>query len=252
MKTKLIPYGLFGTFITLAYASSRDHRHQPLCGRGLHHALATQQLVCLGDTGGVYDPATLSPWTHVPFCIKGKSDQPWCVFTNSDTSLPVSRKAPVHNHGISVVTTPELASTSLNLLDHLKSQPNGRKETEGRWRNLYKVTAIPGKGLGAVATERIPKGQTILVDRAMVLSAAEYPDDVARDQVQTLLNVAVKQLPDPERVYNLSRKGRDEEEGFSAVEDLLLSNSFLVEVNGETLMGLFGDLAVSLWTSLLW
>ncbi|KAM7191950.1 hypothetical protein V8F20_009074 [Naviculisporaceae sp. PSN 640] len=244
MKTKTVSYGFISIFILPASAISGGGREQRLCGRGLPHTLATKQLICLGDSyNHSYDPASFSPWTHAPFCIKGSSSQPWCVFTNADTSLPVAGKAPGDNHGISIITTPELASTSLNLLEYLPSHPRETKQTTADWQKLYKVTPIPGKGLGAIATEKIPKGRIVLTDRAMILSAAEYPDDVTREQVQILLNRAVEQLPDPEMVHNLSRKGRPEDGDFSEVEDLLLSNSFLVEVRRETLIGLFGDLS---------
>ncbi|KAK4212573.1 hypothetical protein QBC37DRAFT_465571 [Rhypophila decipiens] len=191
------------------------------------------------------DPTTFSPWTHRPFCLKASSD-PWCVYTNADTSS--SGRASV-NHGISIITTPELASGTLNLLKHVpptglsSSDTASHSATRKNESKPCQVKSVTGKGLGAIATRRILKGEKVLVDRVAVLSAAEYPEDISRKQVQDLLAKAVEQLPEPEMVLKLSRKGRGEEQGFSVVEDLLLSNSFLVEVGGQSLMGLFGDLA---------
>ncbi|KAM7189665.1 hypothetical protein V8F33_009913 [Rhypophila sp. PSN 637] len=219
------------TASVLSIRNQSARHHQPLCGKGLPQAiLGENQLVCLDDMNTGSDPTTFSPLTHQPFCLKASSG-PFCVYTNADTSS--SGKAWV-NHGISIITTPELASGTLNLLEH--GPPTGNSKP-------YHVKSVTGKGLGAIATRRILRGKKALVDRVAILSAAEYPEDVSRKQVQDLLAKAVEQLPEPEMVLKLSRKGRGEEQGFSVVEDLLLSNSFLVEVGGQSLMGLFGDLA---------
>ncbi|KAK3314330.1 hypothetical protein B0H66DRAFT_483703 [Apodospora peruviana] len=217
---------------SFAYLASAS---QPLCGRGLPSSpLLAAKLVSIDETNTGRDPTSWSPWTHKPRCVEA-ADSPFCVFTNSDPAIGGLDK------GISIITTPEKASGSMNLLEHITlSHAPPRDKSPKR---PYAVRDVLGKGKGTIATAKIAKGQTILVDHVLVLSVAEYPDDVLRTEVQELLGTAVEQLSEPERIYELSRKGRNEEEGFSEVEDLLLSNSFLVEVAGGSYMGLFPDLA---------
>jgi hypothetical protein len=113
----------------------------------------------------------------------------------------------------------------------------------------YEVRDIPGKGKGAIATRRIEKGKAVLVDHASILAVVEYPADVMREEVQELLRVAAAQLRDPERVEELARQERreqdEDEAGMSLMEDVLLTNSFGVVVGGKEYMALFADVAVS-------
>ncbi|KAK4166847.1 hypothetical protein QBC43DRAFT_256544 [Cladorrhinum sp. PSN259] len=175
------------------------------------------------------NPLSLTPWTHPPHCIYA-DESPHCAFTNAF-------------HSISIITTPDEASTSLNVLSHAVNSrffaPHRLYPTKP-----YKVVSIDGKGKGAVATRKISKGMAILVDTAAVLAEAEYPADVMREEVQELMRVAVENLPDGGRkVKELSRVGRDEEEA-DEMEDTLLTNSFVVGLaGGKEYMGLFVEVA---------
>ncbi|KAK4223497.1 hypothetical protein QBC38DRAFT_425404 [Podospora fimiseda] len=170
----------------------------------------------------------LTPWTHLPHCIYA-DQSPHCVYTNAF-------------HSISIITTPDEASTSLNLLSHSINPPFFAPKKIYPIKP-YKVVSIPGKGKGAVATRRIQKGMAILVDTASILAQAEYPADVTREEVQDLMGAAVGRLRDGgEGVRALSRKGRSEEED-DELEDILLNNSFAVVLGGKNYMGLFVDVA---------
>ncbi|KAK3987356.1 hypothetical protein QBC44DRAFT_295254 [Cladorrhinum sp. PSN332] len=173
-------------------------------------------------------PLSLTPWTHPPHCIYA-DESPHCAFTNAF-------------HSLSIITTPDEASASLNLLSHSVGAPffAPHKLYSNR---PYKVVDMPGKGKGAVATQKITKGMAILVDTAAILAAAEYPADVMREEVQDLMDVAVGRLPDDGAgVKALSRMGRDEEEA-NEMEDTLLTNSFVVGLGGKEYMGLFVNVA---------
>ena len=186
-------------------------------------------------------PLSLAPWTQPPHCIYAE-ESPYCVFTNA-------------HHSLSIITTPDEASTSLNLLSHHSVDPPSFFAPQKLYLSPpYKVVDVPGKGKGAVATQRIQKGMAILVDTASVLAAAEYPADVMREEVQDLMEAAVDRLADSGNgVRAQSRMGRrDEEEeeeeggeGMSEMEDTLLTNSFVVGLGGKEYMGLFVDVAVS-------
>lgn len=210
---------------------------------------------CLDST--ILQPRAWYPWTHRPHCVEAE-DSPRCVFT----------RAGAHS-GISVVTTPDEAAEALNPFRHNLHDDNSNPTTPAS-RRPYEVRDIPGKGKGAVATRRIAKGTAVLVDRAAVLAAVEYPAEVMREEVQELLALAAAQLPDPEAVQGLAKRGPsrsgskknrvdgggdDEDDGgeeeeeaveMSEMEDIMVTNTFAVPVGGKEYMALFPNLAVSL------
>ncbi|KAK0664542.1 hypothetical protein QBC41DRAFT_17815 [Cercophora samala] len=203
-----------------------------LCGRGLPTIPFNRTaLTTIGPYS--YDPPAWSPWTHRPYCLEA-NEEPWCVYTNA---------ASPKGHGISIITTPEIAGSALNILEHPFDQKFFAPEKLYLPRP-YKVVDIPGKGKGAIATQKIEKGKAILVDHASIIAAAEYPSDVMREEVQDLLATAVHRLGNPEKVLGLSRKGREgEDEGATEIEDLLLTNSFTVGIQGKEFIALFADLS---------
>lgn len=87
-----------------------------------------------------------------------------------------------------------------------------------------------------VAKRRIPRGETFLVDYAAILASVEFPGRVRRAQGIELLDRAAGQLPDPERVLRLARSST---QGAPVVEDVMRTNTFSLEIDGETYMGLF-------------
>jgi hypothetical protein len=226
--------------ITLSLTQpSLSSPHTPeQCGLGVSRRPVNRNLTTCLDSSTSSNPTSWYPWTHKPYCVQA-SETPWCVFTRA--SSPAA-------HGLSVITTPDEASTGLNPLLHSLDAPffaPGKLLVP----RPYEVVDIPGKGKGVIATRRIEKGMVVLVDYASILAVVEYPADVMREEVQELLRVAAAQLRAPERVEGLARQGgREEDEdgvGKSLMEDVLLTNSFGVVVGGKEYMGLFADLAVS-------
>jgi len=238
--TKLAPFSLLFTSIIALAATPH-----PQCGHGFpHNPLSHPGPICVNNEVNTDIPEAWTPWTHKPYCITA-ADGPWCVYTNA---------AVAGKHGLSIITTPEIASESLNLLEgHALDKFFPVTASKSYPERPYEVRDVPGKGKGAIATQRIEKDRVILIDYAMIMATVEYPADVSKEEVRDLLTTAVEQLPEPRRVFELSRKGRptdnDEEdgegEGVSEVEDFLFSNSFAVTVGGHQFMTLFPDLAVS-------
>ncbi|KAK4652653.1 hypothetical protein QC762_501380 [Podospora pseudocomata] len=216
-------------FTTGTRATSELPDDDELCGRGLPTTPFNRTvLTTIGPYS--YDPAAWSPWTHRPYCLEA-NEEPWCVYTNA---------ASPKGHGISIITTPEIAGTTLNILEHPFDQKFFAPEKIYLPRP-YKVVDIPGKGKGVIATQKIEKGKAILVDHASLVAAVEYPADVMREEVQDLLETAVHRLGKPEKVLGLSKKGRGDEA--TEIEDLLLTNSFTVSIQGKEFMALFADLS---------
>jgi len=240
--TKLAPFSLLFTSTIVFAARSKP---QPQCGHGFpHNPLSHPGPICVNDEVNTDIAEAWTPWTHKPYCITA-ADGPWCVYTNA---------AVAGKHGLSIITTPEI-SESLNLLEgHDLDKSFPVTASKSFPERPYEVRDVPGKGKGAIATQRIEKDRVILIDYAMVMATVEYPSDVTKEEVRDMLTRGVEQLPEPGRVFELSRKGRPTDndegdgengEGVSEVEDLLFSNSFAVTVGGHQFMTLFPDLAVS-------
>ncbi|GAB1318014.1 hypothetical protein MFIFM68171_08224 [Madurella fahalii] len=216
--------------------------------------------LCVDSNIPISTPRAWFPWTHRPHCIPA-DEEPWCVFTNA---------AAPKGHGISVITTPDQAASLLHPLAHRVDTPFFAP-SKLYHSPPYEVRDVPGKGKGAVATRRLEKGRVVLVDHASVIAAVEYPADVMREEVQELLRVAVERLSEPQKVAGLARLARrdgeraekaekaekdeedaeeeeeEEEEGeeraASEIEEVMLTNTFAVGIEGKEYMALFADLA---------
>ncbi|KAI6265712.1 hypothetical protein MCOR27_011296 [Pyricularia oryzae] len=239
------------------------HHPDGQCGHaqtGLPTMLRAQQPECpppIGkDTAGHDSPGDWAPWTHAPYCVANSS---YCVLTNA---------AFQRGRGFSIVAAPRaLASMQAQLelafaaparsaVPHRveigqgdgggaalnRSSSSSSSSSTPAWLNdsspppAWEVKKIPGKGLGMVAKRRIPRGETFLVDYAAILASVEFPGRVRRAQGIKLLDRAAGQLPDPERVLRLARSST---QGAPVVEDVMRTNTFSLEIDGETYMGLF-------------
>ncbi|OTA68672.1 SET domain-containing protein [Hypoxylon sp. EC38] len=183
------------------------------------------------DESTARQPIDWSPWTHPPKCLRAEKPPAtrYCVFTNSQHG----------NGGVSMITTPETAANSIDILNdtgytHTKSFINNSVGP------VYEVIDIPGKGKGVVATRQINRAEPIIADWAALVVDLNFPTSVKRAQGYQLLHVAVDQLSDPDRVLLLARNNV-----FSAdiVEDVLRTNAFSFTVAGETHMALYPQVA---------
>jgi hypothetical protein len=176
-------------------------------------------------------PARWAPWTHRPYC----ADTNYCVFTNSMFQ---------GNHGISIITTPEVISSSLHLFEKSFgipfSSPAGDPTSPP-----YEVRDIPKKGKGLVATQLIKKGDVFMVDYASIIADVSFPGRVKRSDGAQLLQLAVEQLPDPDKVLSLARSGTV---STHAVEDVLRTNTFSATFDDESYMALFSEISVGIPT----
>lgn len=132
-------------------------------------------------------PSSWAPWTHRPYC----ADTSYCVFTNSNFR---------GNHGVSIITTSEIAAASPNLLAKLTSSQPGPNQTDAP----HIVREVPGKGKGLFATRRIARGELFMEDYPSVLADLEFPGKVKREQGQLLLDRAIGQLAQAKGVLGLA------------------------------------------------
>ncbi len=209
------------------------------CGRGSQRSPADGDAFCprpIGEEAGD-DPQKWTPWTHKPYCANSSL----CVYTDATA---------VGNRGISIVASPEAAAGSLNILEHALGAPF---LDPSRLCNLqsppYEVRELPGRGKGLVATQHIPKDKVIMIDYASIVAPVKSDSSTSENQMYQLLYRAAEQLADPEIVYSLARKGTAVA---SAVLDVLLTNSFMTNIDEDSYMGLFPNLSVcdrNSWTA---
>ncbi|OIW27617.1 SET domain-containing protein [Coniochaeta ligniaria NRRL 30616] len=172
------------------------------------------------------EPKAWLPWTHRPYCAS--SD--YCVFTNSGFHGS-------SNYGVSFISTPEVASSSLDVLESSFSMPLAViRDSNGTGPALYHVVDMPGKGMGVVASRKIERGSVFMVDYASIIAAVEFPEKMPRFQGHMLLDKAVEQLPDPKRVLSLARSSSTDR---ALMEDVMRTNAFSITLNDRPWMGLF-------------
>ncbi|KAL8367080.1 hypothetical protein RB595_007673 [Gaeumannomyces hyphopodioides] len=201
------------------------------------------------------EPARWAPWTHPPFCANSS----FCVYTNA---------AFQNGHGFNIITTPKALASAQGQLELAFTAPplasavdgaggdsqgagvdegmtteetsNKNKSAAGtptpRSTRAWEVKSISGKGKGVVATRKIRRGETVMVDYAAVLAAVEFPGQVTQTQGNNLLDRAASQLRNPERVLEL---GRSSTAGAPVMEGVVRTNTFSVTIDGGPYMGLF-------------
>ncbi|ORY60961.1 uncharacterized protein BCR38DRAFT_497073 [Pseudomassariella vexata] len=182
------------------------------------------------------EPVRYSPWSYPPSCLDSVAnpDTKYCVFSNSRHG----------SNGVSMITTPETAANSVELLNERisahweprRSMNNSIIESEP----AYKVVPMPGKGRGVVATRLIRRAEPIMYDSASVVLDTQFPGSVRQTDGYELLHQAADQLADPELVLTL---GRTNTMAADIVEDVLRTNSFSTPLAGEPHMGLFPEVS---------
>ncbi|KAM7183375.1 hypothetical protein V8F20_012643 [Naviculisporaceae sp. PSN 640] len=191
------------------------------------------------------------PWTHEPFCLPGsaakskdgKAAKPfiYCTFSNA--------KYPSETKGVSIIANPDDPQTekSLSAIGTLFESGKSGEEDELPLAKkepatlAYKITPLPGKGMGLIATRKIKQGEVIMVDHAALIAEMAFPTRVKRDVGRQLLERAVRRLS-PERkemVLGLASN----EGGEVDVEDVVRTNSFTVNVGEGSFMALFPRIA---------
>ncbi|KAI1375495.1 SET domain-containing protein [Hypoxylon crocopeplum] len=183
------------------------------------------------DWSKASQPVDWSPWTHPPECVETEKSPTtkYCVFTNSQHG----------NQGVSIITTPEAAANSVEILNdsgytHTKPFVNDSVEA------AYKMADIPGKGKGLVATRRINRTEVIMADWASVVVDLNFPISVRRAQGYHLLHRAADQLSDPDRVLQLARNSASSAD---IMEDVLRTNAFSFSLYGEPHMALYPEVS---------
>lgn len=194
-----------------------------------------------------------SPWSHPPFCAEWKAKGvpdgranpavKYCVYTSE-----AFRGA----HGISVVTTPELAaSMSVGLDDAvvplaIRDHATSSMSALGGGELAFGISELPGRGLGTMAKHKIRKWDSIVVGYPAILARMDFMDVLDEEDVLEVLSRSVGQLPleQQENVFSLARST-----GGGVLQDILKTNIFGVDIEGVLHMALIpeGSVGSDIW-----
>lgn len=167
-----------------------------------------------------------APWSHRPYCVE-PADSPvssprLCVFTSAEFR---------GQNGLSMLVTPELAASIADRIDDSLVPPVQRDHPASPLSPgpdlAYTVEDLPDRGKGIVASRRIHRWETILVDFPAVVVQRDYHSALSPEQSQAMLERMVDQLPARQReeVLSLSR-----DENLDMIEGILRSNVFSVDL----------------------
>lgn len=229
-KLKMI---LISKFVTALVCGVTVHASisPPQCAHPQQHILSGQTPLCLHDSpeDGAADSNEFQhpTWSHQPFCVSEKGKK-YCTYT--------TKRFRTH-HGLSIISTPSAADALTSAFPHTQAARHISNE-------YFTVQAVPGKGFGVVATQRIPKATTILLDSPRIVASAQFPAHMSRAQGSSLFDRALGQLPDADQRLVL---GLDKSLGGSDIEDIMKTNAFSCQFHDggedEAYMCLFPSVA---------
>ncbi|KAI6360054.1 hypothetical protein MCOR25_006861 [Pyricularia grisea] len=248
-KTHRIPPVWLLSLLPAALALSKLTNECPTGSKGrLESPGYTQCAIPADDTSGSH-PSQWAPWTHKPLCVYGaapKTQPSGCgdghdgttkASPPSRTKFCVYTNAHAGHGGMSLITTPEHAASSLHLLENPTLRiSSGNNLQNASSTSAYEVVDVSGKGKGVIATRRIRRFEAFMVERAALVTDNLFPSLVERYTGYSLLHEAVDRLADPDRVLSLASSNPH---AGDAVENILRTNSFTGELDGAPHMTLF-------------
>jgi len=183
--------------------------------------------------------APWSPWTHVGPC-KQADDQIFCLFSSFS----------FNNRGISIVTTPEraLALAKKPAFEHLRN-PEPAPLTD--WVDplddpRFEAVALPGKGIGMVATRHIQAGELIMATTPSLLIDDAASNVFRADLVlaKTFLVPGLDNIRPEHRAVYLDLAATGETDSYEGkVNEIVWTNAYNVDTDDE-----FEDLLYGVFT----
>ena len=184
-----------------------------------------------------------APWPYLPYCVKPtnkpRASPPYCVFASDYYR---------GGHGLSVITTPQLAASIADTLDdgilppHIRDHPSSYLAHNSHSKPSFEIRDLPGRGKGTVATHKIRKWEVAMVAYPAIIAQMDVWEALDENQIRAVLQQAIQQLPDEQRdiVFSL-----DHSTGGALVQDILNTNIFGIELDGVMHMGLYPESSVS-------
>ena len=219
--------------------------------RGLISPLRTTCPLPIDDES-VEDGGDWAPWTYPPICVDLKPQESSPSVKNKEKLPPkycvYTQVAFRGEHGISLITTPEMAASVSTGLDDSVVAPRLR-DHPASWLNTnpdvefsFDLKEFAGSGVGSVARRKIRQWETILVGFPAILARMDFMDVLDPEGVREVMAKSLTQLPkvEQEEIFGLSRST-----GGGIIQDILKTNIFGVEVEGDMHMALMPEASVS-------
>jgi len=170
-----------------------------------------------------------SPWSHLPVCNTplDRDSPQYCLFTDDKFR---------GGHGVSILTTAEIAAGMATALDDSSVPPSIRDFNSDRVKAPYKFVDIPGRGKSTVATRNIKELETIMIEYPALLTLNDI-QGASFEDIMDLLQKAADQLPSQtrENLYSLAQSNGDD----MAIRDIIRTNSYGLDLNEVRHMAVF-------------
>ncbi|KAJ9608197.1 hypothetical protein H2200_007185 [Cladophialophora chaetospira] len=181
------------------------------------------------DSSPNASPGSNGPWTHDPICTEYRPalNSTLCVYT--DTTFNNGR-------GISIFTTPEIASQIADTISSLKAaEPLSIQAKTHPWTTI----PVPNKGIGVIATEPLSRGDLVSSFHPYLVLHTENILSTT-DEREKFLRLAISQLPksSQEQFYDLAKMFDDER---LVAQDVVKSNGFNLDVGGVVHVAVFPE-----------
>lgn len=193
------------------------------------------------EDAGIKGSSGHAPWTHAPNCTHSTSFKSlgtkYCVYTNNRVFM----------NGISIVSTSKAAESAVEFLDEDPVSYFFRQDQIEKWfttKPPWKIADIPGKDKGVIATRKIKKYETFMVDQASIVMDLAMEKEVSKKENLRLLRLATDQLRNPGLVRDMSSKHKGEESTENIEEEIMMTNAFGTEVGDVAMRGLFPVVSV--------
>lgn len=154
-------------------------------------------------------------------CYQGEGSE-FCVFTTT------TREGQGRSQVLPFVTTRERASSIVEALSDKTSNRNGDTTPS---QPTYSVVPVPGKGLGAVSTREIGRGEHILSDSPALVVDHCVMGEVPQYHLARLMNEAANRLSTAQRdrILRLAVFGGDAPDVHYLVGRLYATSAYMLE-----------------------
>lgn len=241
---------LAGLFLTLAKSTTTELANDQVCSSSLEAAHGGDH--CPRPWDPKHAPNQASPRSYAPDCFDYSGGTPRsssrtvCLFNDNDFR---------QNHGVSIVTTPEVGADLVGsgaLLDvEDMPWPHPRPlfvpgPVSAGEVPAYEVRSLPGKGKGVVASRKVEKGETFMLDYPAIILSDDFEEDGKPKVKESVLEKAISRLPEATRLQVLGlAKSYQSDRIKLPLLDIMDTNTCQVALGDHVLhIGLFPEIAV--------
>lgn len=179
-------------------------------------------------------PGSWGLWDWKPVCFHGHTNQ-----AHDPTYCLVSSAGYNDGHGVSIVAVKEGIQYYYDIIFKNVALSSGLKQPTAR---SYEKRAIPGKGVGILATKAIARGETFMTSFPAIIFDNEVRNFLEESpDIYYLYQRAEDQLANPQRVMSLAKSVGG---GGQPLEAILRTNSHVGQINGRATALVYPEVAV--------